>query len=134
MLKKLISCILCVVILCAGTFVCTAYATDKGSSVIDLNQNDKLDIVAVMGVSAQEYQGINWDDFFQKLTDWYVEHDLHLDQKVFSIPVIGGVIQGTLQVLVIITLGPLFFMGMIGANVAGHIYDQFREWFAKPAN
>lgn len=113
---------MCVAILGASQLNCTVNATDAINSHFEQMQNPQV----VQDPQTEKY----FDSFLFKFTQFLNR----ISFKIFDIPVIGGIFQGTLQVLVIITLGPLFFMGMIGANVAGHIYDQFREWFSKPAN
>lgn len=123
MLKKWISCLLCTAILLgAGSFICTVNAEDA----IDSNFEQMQDPQVKQDPETEKYQ----DSFLFKFTQFLNR----ISFRIFDIPVIGGIIQGTLQALVIITLGPLFFIGMIGANVAGHIYDQFRAWLTNPAS
>ena len=121
MLKKLVSFLLCVAILGAIQLSYTVNATDAINSNFEQMQNPQVE------------QDPQTEKYFDSLLFKFTQFLNRVSFKIFDIPVIGGIIQGTLQILVMITLGPLFFMGMIGANVAGHIYDQFREWFAKPA-
>ena len=128
-LKKAAALILCLTLLFSCALPVHAQEPDE-PSVKMLYTDNAADAI---NSNLEQTQDEQTEKYFDSLLFKFTQFLNRVSFKIFDIPVIGGIIQGTLQILVMITLGPLFFMGMIGANVAGHIYDQFREWFAKPA-